>query len=76
MNYPNIIDKRSGKTGGGIWLHSTNDETRIEKGLDSRGCIVTTNKELIEISNFIELNKTPIIVVENINFYSLNVKIN
>ena len=24
------------KTGSGIWLHSTNDETRIDKGLDSK----------------------------------------
>ena len=41
MNYPNPIDQRLQKTGGGIWLHSTNDETRIEKGLDSRAVSYT-----------------------------------
>jgi murein L,D-transpeptidase YafK len=68
MNYPNPIDARAGKTGGGIWLHSTNDETRIDKGLDSRGCVVATNSNLIEVSKFLELNRTPMIVVHNMEY--------
>jgi murein L,D-transpeptidase YafK len=68
MNYPNPIDRKEGKTGGGIWLHSTNDETRIEKGLDSRGCVVMANDHLIEISKYIEIDKTLMIVVDNLYF--------
>lgn len=68
MNYPNPIDQMEGKTGGGIWLHSTNDESRLDKGLDSRGCIVTSNKDLIEIGKFLELQKTPIIVTHRLNY--------
>ena len=67
MNYPNPIDQRLRKTGGGIWLHSTNDETRIEKGLDSRGCVVAANNDLKEISTYIELDKTQIIVVQDLH---------
>lgn len=67
-NYPNEIDKIFNKKGSGIWLHSTNDETRIEKGLDSRGCVVMNNKDLIEVSKFIELNKTPFIITQNLEF--------
>ncbi|MEE2744094.1 MAG: L,D-transpeptidase family protein [Bdellovibrionota bacterium] len=67
MNYPNPIDSRLQKTGGGIWLHSTNDETRIEKGLDSRGCVVAANNDLKEISTYIELEKTPIVIVQNMH---------
>lgn len=70
MNYPNTIDRVNGKTGGGIWLHSTNDETRIEKGLDSRGCLVATNDDLKEISQYIELERTPIIVVQDLHLLS------
>lgn len=70
LNYPNPIDFLENKTGGGIWLHSTNDETRIDKGLDSRGCVVSGNTDLIEISKYIELNKTPIIVVHNLEYLS------
>jgi murein L,D-transpeptidase YafK len=66
MDFPNPVDKILKKTGSGIWLHSTNDETRIDKGLDSRGCVVTANNELIEISKYLELNKTPIIIVQDL----------
>ncbi|QDK41289.1 hypothetical protein DOM21_07430 [Bacteriovorax stolpii] len=65
-DYPNPVDKINKKTGSGIWLHSTNDETRIDKGLDSRGCVVTANNELIDVSKYLELNKTPMIVVQDL----------
>tara|TARA_R110000868_G_scaffold226115_13_gene478653 strand:- start:3872 stop:4999 length:1128 start_codon:yes stop_codon:yes gene_type:complete len=68
MNYPNPMDEVEGKTGGGIWIHSTNDETRIDKGLDSRGCVVTANVDLIELAKYIELNRTSVVVVHNLNY--------
>lgn len=67
-NYPNLMDKRQSKTGGGIWLHSTDDASRISKGLDSRGCVVTNDLDLKDISKFVELKKTPIIIVETAKF--------
>lgn len=70
LNYPNQMDRRSKKTGGGIWVHSTNDETRIEKGLDSRGCVVIANKDLMDVSQYLELHKTPVIVVQDLNYFS------
>lgn len=70
MDYPNIIDRRKGKTGHGIWMHSTNDETRIDKGQDSRGCVVIANEELKDVSTYLELNKTPIVVVHELNYLS------
>jgi murein L,D-transpeptidase YafK len=66
MNYPNFIDERAGKTGGGIWLHSTHDDNRISKGLDSKGCVVLQNADLRDISQYIELEHTPIIVVQDV----------
>lgn len=66
MDYPNFMDKHENKTGGGIWLHSTDNDKRIEKGLDSRGCVVVQNQDLKDISEYIELNHTPIIVVQDI----------
>ncbi len=70
MDYPNFIDSRAGKSGGGIWLHSTDDDNRISKGLDSRGCVVLQNADLKDISQYIEINHTPIIVVQDIFFLS------
>ncbi len=66
MNYPNFIDERAGKTGGGIWLHSTHDDNRISKGLDSKGCVVLQNADLRDISQYIEIEHTPIIVVQDV----------
>ncbi|MEI8346036.1 MAG: L,D-transpeptidase family protein [Pseudomonadota bacterium] len=68
LNYPNPIDQRVGKSGGGIWIHSTNDETRIDKGLDSRGCVVISNNDLKDLSTYIELNKTMVVIVQDL-FY-------
>lgn len=68
MDYPNFIDKREGKTGGGIWLHSTDDDNRVSKGLDSRGCVVLQNQDLKDVSQYIELDHTPIIVVQDVFF--------
>jgi murein L,D-transpeptidase YafK len=65
-DFPNPVDARKGKTGSGIWLHSTNDETRIDKGLDSKGCVVTANNDLIDLSKYIELYKTPIVIVQDL----------
>lgn len=70
MDYPNFIDVQEGKGGGGIWLHSTDDDNRISKGLDSRGCVVVQNQDLKDISQYIELNHTPIIVVQDIFYLS------
>ncbi len=68
LNYPNPMDESAGKTGGGIWLHSTDDNSRINKGLDSRGCVVIVDEDLKDISQYIELNKTKFIIVENLTF--------
>ncbi|MCB9091173.1 MAG: L,D-transpeptidase family protein [Halobacteriovoraceae bacterium] len=70
LNYPNTYDSKLGKTGGGIWLHATDDDSRIEKGLDSRGCVVVTGENLKKISHYINLDlKTPIIVTEDIQYW-------
>ena len=68
INYPNVIDARAGKTGGGIWLHSTDDDSRVNKGLDSRGCVVAVDADLKDISKYIDLQNTPIVIVQNLHF--------
>jgi murein L,D-transpeptidase YafK len=68
MNYPNVIDRRSGKTGGGIWLHSADNDSRVNKNLVSRGCVVAKDLDLKEISQYIDLKNTKIIVTQNISF--------
>ena len=68
MDYPNFVDNRENNGGGGIWLHSTDDDNRISKGLDSKGCVVVQNADLKDVGQFIELKATPIIVVQDIMY--------
>lgn len=68
MDYPNFMDSRKGKTGSGIWLHSTDDDNRIYKGLDSRGCVVVQNADLRELAQYVELERTPIVVVQDVYY--------
>jgi len=65
LNFPNSFDKLANKSGSGIWLHSTNDETRIEKGLDSRGCVVMANQDLLNLENFIHFENTLVSIQEH-----------
>ncbi len=72
LNYPNVVDRRTGKTGNGIWLHSTDDETRISKGLDSRGCVVVNDLSLKEVAKYIDLDaRTSIVTVETLEYWNL-----
>jgi murein L,D-transpeptidase YafK len=70
LNYPNEIDRRNGKNGGGIWLHSTDDDSRINKGLDSRGCVVVVDRDLKELAKYIDLQHTPMIITQDHQFVS------
>jgi murein L,D-transpeptidase YafK len=64
MDYPNLFDKRAGKTGYGIWLHAVPDTTPLSRG--SRGCVVIRNNDILEVSNNITLQKTPILVFDRL----------
>lgn len=72
LSFPNEMDRREKKTGGGIWLHSTDDDSRVDKGLDSRGCVVATDMDIKEIAKYIELQNTQVIITEVHNFQTQN----
>ncbi len=64
-DYPNIFDKNCGKNGNAIWLHGTN---KVLKNFDSNGCIVLEDKNIFKIASYIELNRTPIILIDRISY--------
>ncbi|MGK5091395.1 L,D-transpeptidase family protein [Deltaproteobacteria bacterium TL4] len=67
LNYPNYVDSFFYKKKGyGIWLHGTDKAQPIP----TRGCISTSNQDLLRISQYIEIGKTPIIVQEKIHYQS------
>ena len=68
INFPNHIDQSNGKNGSGIWLHGTDEMFSETSSYDTRGCVVTTNETIKTISKYIELQKTPLIIVETLKF--------
>ena len=67
MDYPNAFDRLLNKTGYGIWLHAVDEEARVEISYDTEGCVVVTNEDILELSELIALNATPIIIDDTIS---------
>lgn len=63
-DYPNLLDRLNEKDGDGIWLHGT-DQPLSSKS--TKGCIVLENKDVAELSNYIRLRRTPIVIEEKIS---------
>lgn len=67
-NYPNIFDQRNGKSGYGIWLHAVPDTVPLTRG--SSGCVVVRNKDILELSQNISLQRTPILIYKKVEYVS------
>jgi murein L,D-transpeptidase YafK len=61
LNYPNEEDKKAGRTGQGIWIHGTREDTTREA---THGCIVLKNDNLLALAGYLQLGiGTPVIIV-------------
>ncbi|MBW2598963.1 MAG: L,D-transpeptidase [Deltaproteobacteria bacterium] len=65
LSYPNILDKKEGKKGNNIWIHGTN---KLLSPHQSNGCIALENGDIKDVSQFIALNETPIIIQDYIKW--------
>ncbi len=66
LNYPNLFDNLAGKTGSGIWLHAVPDKVPLTRG--SRGCVVVRDQVIKELSQFVDLRRTPIIIRDAVQY--------
>jgi murein L,D-transpeptidase YafK len=62
-DYPNFLDRSTDKDGNGIWLHGTNQPLSSKS---TKGCIVLGNQDVAELSNYIRLRRTPIVIEEKL----------
>ena len=62
LDYPNVLDKRSGKTGDGIWVHGVDARGGKRPPRDTDGCIALPNDDLAEMATLFRSNTTPVIV--------------
>ena len=68
-DYPNLLDRLALRTGSAIWLHGTD---KLLTPYDSNGCVAVENADLLALAPFITLNRTPIIIVEKLQYRPVN----
>lgn len=68
-DYPNFLDLRLGKQGSAIWIHGTDKSL---KPMDSNGCIALENRNIIALSDYIHIDVTPLIIVDQIDYTSID----
>jgi murein L,D-transpeptidase YafK len=69
LNYPNLLDQKEGKKGYGIWLHGSPDH--MERPLSSEGCVVVKDEDLKELMRLIKIGETPLVIVDTLQYQSL-----
>ena len=70
INYPNEWDKRSAKTGSGIWIHGTPSTTYSRPPRASDGCMVLTNDDFARIVQYVNPGVTPVVIASNVKWQS------
>jgi murein L,D-transpeptidase YafK len=73
LNYPNKFDNVNKYTGSGIWVHGTPKSTYSRPPEASDGCIVLSNKDLLEIQHVLNTPGTPIIL-SNLSITNLSLR--
>jgi murein L,D-transpeptidase YafK len=68
MDYPNFLDRMDYLRGDGIWLHGTDKPLTPYSTI---GCIVLDNRDVVELSQYIRLKQTPIIIEEKVLYTTL-----
>jgi murein L,D-transpeptidase YafK len=68
INYPNILDSKRGKTGGGIWLHGTPPNQFSRAPLATDGCLVMANPDLRHIIRTVEVGNTPVVIAPQLQW--------
>ena len=72
MDYPNFSDRKFEREGNNIWLHGSDKPI---KPRDSSGCIVMNNDDLEVLSQYIPLNRTPIIVAQKLDMIPATIRL-
>lgn len=64
LNYPNVLDRRSGRTGSGIWLHGLPKDVSTRPLQDSDGCVVIDNDSFLAMEPYITTGITHVVLSE------------
>ena len=68
IDYPNMWDKRQGRTGHGIWVHGTPSDTYARAPYASNGCVVLANPDVETIFKLANNGAMPIVVADKLEW--------
>jgi murein L,D-transpeptidase YafK len=68
LDYPNLWDKRLGRTGHGIWLHGTPPDTYSRPPYASEGCVVLANPDVESIFKLSNAGSMPILITDKLEW--------
>jgi murein L,D-transpeptidase YafK len=68
INYPNEWDRRSGKTGYGIWLHGVPADTYARAPRASDGCIALANPDFERLAGLVQPGVTPVVIADEVEW--------
>ena len=72
LNYPNELDQHSNKSGSGIWLHGTSQNTYSRPPRASDGCVVLSNPDLKALQPILQAGNIPVIIVNDLTLSDKN----
>lgn len=64
LDYPNIYDRRGRKSGSGIWIHATDDPSRLLRPYDTEGCVAVSNEDIVKIAEYVRPFETPVVITK------------
>lgn len=67
LDYPSWIDRYHRRGGSAIWLHGTD---RPLTANNSNGCVVLQNEHIDKVAQYVELKRTPIIIVGHLTWWT------
>lgn len=68
LNYPNELDTHNKKTGYGIWLHGTPQDTYSRPPRASDGCVVLSNPDLGKLQPILKAGNVPVIISDAVKW--------
>ncbi|MBF0497054.1 MAG: L,D-transpeptidase family protein, partial [Deltaproteobacteria bacterium] len=73
LDYPNPFDRLHGSKGDGIWIHGSNKSLKTRS---TNGCIVLKDQDLDELTTYLKLGETPVIITSHLKHPSFTVAAN
>jgi murein L,D-transpeptidase YafK len=70
LNYPNFLDRKEHKMGGGIWIHGHVPGKVVGVGdlVNTKGCIAVSNDIIRELKNLLHPSGANVSIVDKITF--------